>query len=158
MNREEQSKLRSSIKYDDYEMVINLLKDLPVNINIIDGTPLNYAIIYDKNEIAKYFINKGADVNALYDGDYSSLMLSVDRENIEIVKLLLENEADINLKDKHGNGALWKAVFKRNLDIIKLLVAAGADPFVEIKEGWNIYDGAKHIEADEIVEYFDNLK
>jgi ankyrin repeat protein len=156
---QEINKLKSIIQArEDEHSIIEILKDYNTEIDIEGGTPLNHAINYDRNLVVEYLIHNGANINALYDGHYSPLMSAVDSNNIDMVKLLLENGADINLVDKHGNGALWKAVFNNNLEIVKLLVNAAADPFKEIKDGWNIYDGAKHIGVDEIVDFFDTLK
>ena len=135
----ELNKLKSIIQSrENVKSIIEILSNYDTEIDIEDGTPLNHAINYDRNEIVKYLINRGANVNALYKGDYSPLMSAVEGNNLEMITLLLESDANVHLVDKHGNDALWKAVFNNNLEIVKLLVEAGADPFKEII--FNKYD------------------
>ncbi|MBW3521211.1 MULTISPECIES: ankyrin repeat domain-containing protein [unclassified Chryseobacterium] len=162
MEIELQRKLGAMIRADkDITNVIKTLDEFPTEINLVDGTPLNHAINRGRNEIVKYLVERGANVNALYEGHYSPLMSAVGNNNVEMVKLLLENGADVNLKDKYGNRALWKAILNYNLQIVKLLVEAGADPFkADNPENYSNYDGAVDLmpATEGIVKYFDSLK
>lgn len=162
MEIELQRKLAAMIQADkDINNVIKTLDEYPTEIDLVGGTPLNHAVNYNRNEIMKYLIDRCANVNALFDKNYSPLMSAVDGNNTEMVKLLLDNGAHVNLKDKHGNDALWKAVFNCNFEIVKLLVEAGADPFkADNPENYSNYDGAKDLmpATEEIIKYFDRLK
>ena len=156
---QELKKLKYTIQdQEDQQSTIEILKNYDIEIDLDGGTPLHHAVINNKNVVVTYLIHNGANVNALYEGDYTPLMSAIDRKNNEMVKLFLEHGANVRLVDKHGNGALWKAVFWNNLEIVKLLVKAGADPFKEVKDGWSIYDGAKHIGVSEIVDFFDSVR
>lgn len=156
---QELNKLKYIIQdQEDEQSTIEILKGYDIEIDIDGGTPLHHAIINNKNVVVTYLIDNGANVNALYEGDYTPLMFAIDRDNNEMAKLFLEHGANVHLVDKHGNGALWKAVFHNNLEIVRLLVKAGADPFKVIKDGWSIYDGAKHIGVNEIVDFFDSVQ
>lgn len=162
MEIELQRKLGAMIRADkDINNVIKTLDEYPTEINLVDGTPLNHAINRGRNEIVKYLVERGANVNALYEGHYSPLMSAVGNNNLEMVKLLLENGADLNLKDKHGNDALWKAVFNYNLEIVRILVEAGADPFkADNPENYSNYNLAIDLlpATEEIINYFNSLK
>lgn len=160
MEIELQRKLKAMIQADkDINNVIKTLDEYPTEISLVDGTPLNHAVNRSRNEIVKYLVERGANVNALYDGHYSPLMSAVGNKNIDMVKLLLESGADVNLKDKYGNDALFKAVDTLNLDLIKLLIEADASPFIgDNPENYSAYDSAKDIGADDVVRYFDSLK
>lgn len=162
MEIELQRNLGAMIRADkDISNVIKTLDEYPTEINLIDGTPLNHAINRGRDEIVKYLVERGANVNALYEGHYSPLMSAVGSNNIEIIKLLIEKGANVNLKDKHGNDALWKAVFNYNFEIVRLLVEAGADPFkADNPENYSNYDSAKDLmpATEEIIKYFDSLK
>lgn len=160
MEIELQRNLAAMIRADkDINNVIKTLDEYPTEISLVDGTPLNHAINRSRNEIVKYLVERGANVNALYEGHYSPLMSAVANNNGHMVKLLLENGADVNLKDKYGNDALFKAVDTLNLDLIRLLIEAGANPFIgDNPENYSAYDSAKDIGADEVVKYFDSLK
>ena len=156
MNSKEQIALVSSIEYDSTEDVIPLLENLPIiDIEIRGGTPFVFAVLYEKIELVKYLLNRGANVNALYEGDYSPLMSAVEDKNIELTKLLLEANADITLRDKYGQDALFKAVHVRNLELIELLVHAGADPFAG---EYSAYDRAKYMNAKKLIAYFDSIR
>jgi ankyrin repeat protein len=138
--------------------IIKAIKEYGINKPLKDGTPLYFATTYGKIEVVAYLTDNGAEINALFDNHYTPLMSAVDNNSQELVALLLEKSADISLTDKHGNNALWKAIFNNNLPIVKLLIKAGAKPFEVIKDGWSLYDGAKHMELTEIVTYFDLVK
>ena len=156
---QELNKLKYIIQdQEDEQSTIEILKNYDIEIDLDGGTPLHHAINHNKNKVVTYLINNGANVNALYEGDYTPLMFAIDRDNNEMAKLFLEHGANVHLVDKHGNGALWKAVFHNNLEIVRLLVKAGTDPFKVIKDGWSIYDGAKHIGVNEIVDFFDSVQ
>ena len=159
MNKKEQSALRSAIRYDKLEDVIDRIENLALDIEIEDGTPLVYAVLYEKIDLVKYLIEQGANVNALYENHFTPLMSAVENENIELIKLLLEAKADVNRKDRHGNDALFKAVDTENIELIKFLVDAGANPFMgDNPEQYSAYDSAKDIESDEVVAYFDTIR
>lgn len=71
----------------------------------------------------------GADVNALYNNDYSEMSVlawAAQRNREEVVALLLSHGADPNPKDGSGMSPLLRAVNHKNLDAVKALVAAGA--------------------------------
>ena len=156
MNSKEQIALISSIKYRSTEDVIPLLENLPIiDIEIRGGTPFVFAVLYEKIELVKYLLNRGANVNALYEGHHPPLMSAVERENIELTKLLLEANVDITLRDKYGNDALFRAVHVVNIDLIKLLVHAGADPFAG---EYSAYDLAKDIGTKKVIAYFDSIR
>ncbi len=154
------NKLKTSIqsnKDDDY--VIGLLDQFDIDIDIEGGTPLNHAVNYERTKLVDYLIKKGANVNALYDGDYTPLMSAIDRKNIELINILLKNGADINKVDKFGNTAIMKAVNTFDLELVKLLVNEGAKPFEgQNKQNYSAYDAAKDMGMEEIVKYFDSIK
>ncbi|THF52855.1 ankyrin repeat domain-containing protein [Flavobacterium supellecticarium] len=160
MEIELQRQLKSAIRAEkDSNVVIKMLDDYPTEINLVDGTPLNHAVSRNRIEIINYLIQRNANVNALYDKNYSPLMSAIDGKNLETATLLLKNGADIHLKDKYGNDALWKAVNTNDLEFIKLIIEAGANPFIgDNPENYSAYDSAKDMGADEIVAYFDSLK
>lgn len=161
MKRKEQVKLRLEIQYqENISDIIKYLDKHPVNLNIVDGTFLNYAVLYERVEIVKYLLNRNADINALYDNDYTSLMLAVEHENIEMTKILLENNADVNIKDKYGNTALWKAVYNcpNDSEFIRLLLKHGANPFLKNHKNDTAYDFAKDKKLEIIVKLFDQFQ
>ncbi|ESU26997.1 hypothetical protein FLJC2902T_23380 [Flavobacterium limnosediminis JC2902] len=83
------------------------------------------------NEVARYLIENGAEINGT--SNYGSpLMAAVVKGNLEIAKLLLEHKADTSVADQSGNTALIYAVIFKKYDIVDLLVKAKAD--IDIKD------------------------
>jgi ankyrin repeat protein len=159
MNREQQVKLRSAIKREtDEQAILALLKDLDPDTVIVDGTLLNYAALYGKTVVAAYLLEKGADINARYEGDYTPLMAAVDNDDIEMVKLLLRHGPSINLLDHYGNTAFWKAVHQNSNGIMEILLKAKADPFVKNFSGGNAYEFAKETNLEEVVRLIEKHK
>ncbi len=158
-NFKNETTLYSKIKRsNDEDQLIELVEKYGINKSLKSGTPLYYACTYNKNRLVMYLLEHGANVNALFDNNYTSLMSAVDEKNIDIVKMLLSSGADVDLKDKYGNPAIAKAVHGDFLEMVKLLVKAGADPFDDYGAGVTIYQDALDMGRDEIAAYFDTLK
>lgn len=96
--------------------------------NNLKNTPLHYACMrnmvnlsFQKVNIAKFLIDKGADVNAknIY-GDTPLHYASMN--NIEITKLLLDNGADVNARNKYDQTPLYNAIH----ETVELLKSYGA--------------------------------
>ncbi|BDD07473.1 ankyrin repeat domain-containing protein [Aureibacter tunicatorum] len=73
------------------------------------------------NEMILLLINKGANVNTVYEDEYP-ILYAVLEERPLIVKTLLEANADIDIKDEIGRTPLTSAVISENIEIVKLLV------------------------------------
>lgn len=82
---------------------------------------LDWALRYGKEEVAKYLIEKGADIN---HRSYSPLSMASKYNMLNIVKLLIEKGAD---PKAHDNWALAEAVSENNLDIARFLLEHGAN-------------------------------
>ncbi|ABC30627.1 FOG: Ankyrin repeat [Hahella chejuensis KCTC 2396] len=108
--------------------VMDLLLDYGANIDSISGrsriTALSKAISKRDIVATKYFISRGANVNA-NDGGHTILNQSVFNGDIDIINILLESGADPNLS---GNGIkpIDIAVGEKRKDIIGALVENGA--------------------------------
>jgi len=89
----------------------------------------------DKYEIAKFLIEKGADINQ-HNISYGCTPLEQASfcGNVEIVKLLIEQKCSINAQPCDWtalHSTLW-GLKKENRTIIgKMLIEAGADPFLK---------------------------
>lgn len=61
-----------------------------VNIKYEDGeTPLSLAVLSDKNEIVKIILDKGADINATFDG-FTPLERAASRGRLFVGKYLFQ--------------------------------------------------------------------
>jgi len=106
-----------------------------------ENTPLITAILYNKDAIAKYLVEHGADVNInpkFRDYCKVPLIVAVSKRNLSMVKYLIEHGADVNscfndtdcTRDYccyHYITPLIKAIEKENESIVKYLIEHGAD-------------------------------
>lgn len=159
MNSEKILKLKVAIQIGkDETEIISQLEQYDTDVDLLGGTPLNHAVNYERMEITKYLLKRGANVNHKQDGTYTPLMSACEGDNVKLVKLLLDAGADINIKDEHGNNALWKATFNENEAIVRMLLENGADPYEKLNDGETIYESSKRMELDKMLELFDNYK
>lgn len=81
--------------------------------------PLAMAINFGHVDIAKYLVDKGADVNS-GNGYTPALHVAARKGNFEMIKYLTERSADIDILDA-GLRKPWDVVSKDNTDIIEYL-------------------------------------
>ena len=102
----------------------------------IEYTPLGVAVLGGFDQIVKYLVDRGADVNSPSGEEQSTpLHLILSRksgENPDIIKFLLEHGADPNIEDANGDTPLSLAFNLEKIMIspesLDLLIQAGADP------------------------------
>ena len=78
-------------------------------------------------EVAKYLIEKGADVNHADKNGATALLGAAQEGHPEVAKYLIEKGADVNHADKDGDTALKFAAKEGHLEIAKYLIEKGAD-------------------------------
>lgn len=101
-----------------------------INTYSDDGfTPLGLAAYFGNEEIARYLVLKGADVNLLSSNGYyiSPLQSAIAGNFTAMAKMLLENNALVNSAQKAGITPLHIAAEHGNIEIIILLLEKGAD-------------------------------
>jgi len=93
------------------------------------GTPLTIALLFNKSEIAKLLIERGANVNLPNPAGQAPLHLAVQTNNIAMVKLLLEKGANVDGLDKLGSSALTNSAGLPFVDISisRMLIEKGAN-------------------------------
>lgn len=103
-----------------------LSKNLDINADSENGTPLELAVMWKKVEMAKYLLQKGADANGSY-GKYfpPPLVMAASMDNKEMVKILLDHGADIGLSGDDKVTAL-EVAFEFGFDFIDDLIDKGA--------------------------------
>ena len=109
------------------DMVKNFL-DAGANVNeIADGkTPLYVAVENNRYTIAELLLNKGANVDCLFNGHITPLLCAVSLNFVEIASLLMRQNACVNAYSKNGISCLSLACFKGNIDIVQMLLDKGA--------------------------------
>jgi ankyrin repeat protein len=104
------------------DAVATLIDVLETSVNFSVDLPLRAACVYDRNDVAAFLLERGADVNAK-SGE--PLRIAVRKTNRKLVEVLLEHDADARLSD---NDALVTACEMGLEDITRLLLQGGADP------------------------------
>lgn len=99
--------------------------------------------------MAKFLIEKGAEVNAIEDQGDRPIHYAVVSNSPEIVKLLIEHGSEIN---EHGDleVPILIAVREGNLEIVKILIEAGADLY---PEGHDVLEAAFADNQIEMINY-----
>ena len=131
------------------DMVKYLVEEKKLDINEKDGwgyTPLHYAVESNNENLVKYLLKHGADINALLHWAAAN--------NVEkLVKYLVEHGADINKEDVRGKTPLYLAVEYNNKNLMKYLVEHGADINKEDEDWWTPLMSAINSGNENIVKY-----
>ena len=134
IREEEQRKLSCSKKLifdagkNDRDVVLNLLEQgADVNYEDSDGqTPLSNAVLNGNADIASLLLEKGADIDVLYEGK-PLLFCAIEKDDKSLVEVLIENGADIEYEDKNEYTPLFYATCNDKIDMVSLLLEKGAN-------------------------------
>lgn len=121
---------------------VNLLLGAGVNIDSIaqvgrktrfrpevqEKTALLVAIDKDENEMARFLIDRGADVNVADIKGLTPLTAAAGKGDFEMFEFLLAEGADPNIPDRNGRTTLLAAAESGNVEIVNALLAKGPDP------------------------------
>lgn len=151
-----------------YPVVIELLTRQPNGIFFtlaeeggMKRTPLMTAALRGHDELVKYLIYKGANINALSSHDATPLhhacLGGVKQCSLETIIFMINQGAAINAVDFAGDTPLHYAVGARRADWVACLLHFGADPIWANKSGKTPLDLAAAIESNEILECFREL-
>lgn len=114
---ENESHLIQAVSSNSLDKVVNFISrgGSTININCKDEngmSPLQHACYRGNLEIAKYLIERGADVNQNdHEHRYTSLMFAALGGHKAVINLLLENGADTEQKNTVGRNASQMAAF-----------------------------------------------
>ncbi len=118
-------------------------------------SPLILACYRSNNEVAKYLIEKGADINGNSKMG-TPLMAAIVKGNNEIAKTLISKKANLNLADENGTTALIYAVQFKNIELIKLLLEKKADKNLADKSGKTPFEHATFSKDESIISILKN--
>ena len=109
--------------------VITMLVDKGADIKIMDifgKMALHNAVEFNRPEVVKFFLARGADVNQIRGEGYEStpLHMAAGSGNKDMIELLLANGADVNVKI-FGETALHHAMMADKKDMVRFLLAKG---------------------------------
>ena len=101
-------------------------------------TPLDLAAEKGHFEVAKLLIEKGADVDAKDNYDWTPLHYALRNGHLEVAKLLIEKGAKYDEKYKTKDGFTYLMAFSSCglIDYCKELISKGADVNAENRYGW----------------------
>lgn len=112
------------------ELVKWLVETKKADVNALDresDTALTQAVYKGHFEVARYLVEKGANVKAINSNGYSVLYWAAQGGNLELVKWLVEtHKLDPNLEDRDGYNALSNAIYYGHLPVARYLVEKGA--------------------------------
>jgi uncharacterized protein len=120
-------------------------------VNTEGYSPLIIACYRGNNEVAKFIVKVGGNINSTSNMG-TALMAAVVKRNLEMVKLLLDNHADVNISDVNGTTALIYATMFKNYDIVSLLVKANANSEFKDNRGNSAIDYAVLADDDKLIE------
>lgn len=84
--------------------------------------------------LAKFLIEKGADVNPRRENEPSALFKAAEGGHEKMVRLLLEHSPDTEARDRDGRTALFKPVLRGSIETVAALLDGGADVNARDKE------------------------
>jgi|SRR6218665_131874 len=129
------------------------LKENPNSFNVVNNegySPLILAAYRGNNEVAKFLIESGSDINAKSSMG-TPLMACIVKGNLEIAKTLIDKKADVNFADANGNTALIYAVKFNNIEALKLLLKSNIDKKYVDKSGKTAFEHAVFAGNQEII-------
>jgi hypothetical protein len=103
-----------------------------------DGyTPLQLACFFGNEDVARFLVEKGADVAAVSQNPMAiqPLHAAAAGDHTAIVRLLLESGANPNAEQQDSFRPLHAAAQNGNIDIVRLLLEHGADPTLTDAQG-----------------------
>lgn len=108
----------------DLGKVKALLRDRPALVFSKDHrarTPLHYAAVFDRKDVAEFLLANHADVDARDDNGQTPLHRAARFGHKDVAELLLADKADVNARDNHGDTPLGCATAKGHVDMAELL-------------------------------------
>ena len=112
-------------EFNELDFVRLIVDKAPTYINCIDKigySLLKLAIQNNDENILRFLVDKGADINAKGFNGNSSLHLALLNDKLEIVRFLVDKGADINSEDKYGNSLIHISVKYGKLEIVRFLI------------------------------------
>ena len=118
--------------------------------------PVGLAIFFRHPEVAKFLIERGADVNAAADNQQrvAPLHAAAAVNDRDTMKLLLERGADPNARQQMDYTALHGAASRGDVEMAKMLLAHGADAAARSSDGMTAAEFALKYKQPEFAEWF----
>ena len=123
-----------------FDKVADLVGSQPHKIDDYtnDGfTALGLACYFGQFEVARYLIEKGADINLPSQNGFNVYPIhsAAAGNYTDILRLLIQSGAQVNVKQQAGSTPLHAAAQYGNLDMLIILLEHGADVNVRMEGG-----------------------
>jgi ankyrin repeat protein len=121
-----------------------------------DGYPaVGLAIFFRHPDVAKFLIERGADVNAAADNPQrvAPLHAAASVSDRDTMKLLLERGADPNARQQMDYTALHGAASRGDVEMARMLLAHGADAAARTSDGMTVAEFALKYKQPEFAEW-----
>jgi tankyrase len=152
------SEFLEAARRGDESLVEQLLTPLNVNSHASDGrrsTALHLSSGYNRIQIVKRLLDKGANVHSRDKGELIPLHNACSYGHYAVVRLLLEHGTDPNSTDMWSFTPLHEAILKNRWPVCSLLLAYKADPYARNCYDKTAFDLAAELEDEH--EVLDNL-
>jgi ankyrin repeat protein len=113
-------------------------------------SPLILACYRGNNEVAKFMIESGVDINVVSDMG-TALMACIVKGNNEMATFLIQQKANLNLTDNQGTTALMYAVQFKNIAVLKSLLDHKANKTLIDNKGKTAFEYAVFSAHEEII-------
>ena len=118
--------------------------------SMVGIVPLHLASRYDAMDAANVLLERGADIQAQGDSEYTPLHYAVAANSLDVARVLIERGADIHAEANWGFTPLHLAAEVNSRDVAHLLIERGADIHAQAEYGWTPLDLAAFSNAVEI--------
>ncbi len=141
-------------KTGDFQALKDILENNPSKIHAKDEdgyTALHWAAIRAHWDIAKYLIEKGADLNVVGGDGGTQINWAVHHDNVDIVKILIDKGARLNIRNQWGMTELHTAIWRGNIHVVEYLLDHGSNPNIKTNEGWTAMHYAYRSGHDNVI-------
>jgi ankyrin repeat protein len=141
-------------KNGDFQTVKSILAKDPSKLNATDRsnyTSLHWACMRAHWDVAKYLIEKGADLNVVGGDGGTQINWAVHHDKVDFIKLMVEKGAKLNHRNQWGMTELHTAIWRGNIRVVEYLLDQGSDPNIKTKEGWTAMHYAYRSGHDNII-------
>ena len=132
------SPVQYAIRMENWEMLSLLMEKRPdIREEVLNRTnrdctdniacALHAAAQYGHNDLLKYLINKGANVNNAGKYGYTPLHVAGEKGQVEVLRELLNHGANVNTANKDNFTPLHVAVWNGHVDVVRELLKHGAN-------------------------------
>ncbi|WP_447951909.1 ankyrin repeat domain-containing protein [Chryseobacterium koreense] len=138
------------------EEMNTLFQQDPKVINSVDAmsfSPLILACYRGNSEVARFLMDKGADVNYVSNEGTAMAALCINYQQ-DLLELLLKHGADPNIADSGGTTPLIWAVKRGNEALTKTLLQAKADKNHQDQLGMTAFEYAIQSKKENIINLF----